>query len=209
MSDQTPSKGEITRSQILDVAYKLFMQNGYAGTSMRQIANACELTVGGIYGHFSSKEDIWVEVFEKFHPYHEMAPSLLDSQGETAEEWFRDAAIRIVKELEDREDIFNLMMIELVEFNGKHIGRLATHVLPTFEKIAPKYARFRKDLRSISPINISRAFAGLFFSYYVTDHFIPGVVRHLLNREKALGQFIDIFLFGILADSHPSRSKDV
>lgn len=205
MSTKNLSKGETTRSQILDIAYHLFLQNGFAGTSVREIANAASLTVGGIYAHFASKEHIWAEVFDTYHPYHQMIPSLIASEGDHAEALFRDAARRIVKDLEKREDIFNLMMIELVEFNGKHIALIIPNVLPHFTTLSKKFLRFQGNLRNISPTSLARAFMGLFFAYYATDHFIPPPLRHLVNRERALGEFIDIFLFGILTDDDPAR----
>ena len=58
------SKGEQTRARIVDAAYSLFIQRGYAATSMRAIAEASGLALGGLYAHFKGKEDIWVEVFQ-------------------------------------------------------------------------------------------------------------------------------------------------
>ncbi|MFA7117474.1 MAG: TetR/AcrR family transcriptional regulator [Sphaerochaetaceae bacterium] len=47
-----------TNERILEAAIRLFSQNGYDGTSMRQIATAVDLTEGAIYKHYQSKEAI-------------------------------------------------------------------------------------------------------------------------------------------------------
>lgn len=47
---------EDTRRQILDQAAKLLRTNGYASTSLRDIAAATRLKAGSIYYHFASKE---------------------------------------------------------------------------------------------------------------------------------------------------------
>ena len=54
------TKGERTRAVLLDAAKRLFVSNGYHGTSMRQIADEAGLALGGIYNHFGNKEDIFV-----------------------------------------------------------------------------------------------------------------------------------------------------
>lgn len=53
------SKGELTRESILEGAYQLFLRQGYHGTSMRQIAEEAGIALGGIYNHFSGKEEIF------------------------------------------------------------------------------------------------------------------------------------------------------
>jgi len=52
------------RAQILDQAAKLFRRHGYAATTLRQIAEATGIKAGSIYYHFSSKEEILVEVMD-------------------------------------------------------------------------------------------------------------------------------------------------
>lgn len=205
MSEPSSARGEENRDRILQVAYSLFIQKGFAATSVREIARGAGLTVGGVYAHFTGKEMIWEEVFDRCHPYHEILPLLLDAEGETCAEVFRSAAERVVGELEKRKDLFNLMFIELVEFNGKHLEQMALKALPMLNQIGMKFGRCHGRYREIAPLNLARAFAGLFFSLVVTDQFLPAFLRGQINREKAREEFVNIFLFGILADDDPSR----
>lgn len=46
------------RSRILDAALQLMSRHGSAGTSMRQLATACDLNVATIYHYFPSKAEI-------------------------------------------------------------------------------------------------------------------------------------------------------
>jgi AcrR family transcriptional regulator len=48
------------RDQILIEAARLFVQRGYDGISMREIAEACLLSKAGIYYHFKDKEDLFI-----------------------------------------------------------------------------------------------------------------------------------------------------
>lgn len=58
------SKGEETRQRIVAEAAKLFNQNGFAGASMSELMQATGLEKGGIYRHFSSKEELAAEAFD-------------------------------------------------------------------------------------------------------------------------------------------------
>jgi len=46
MASESLSKSEETRERIIAAAYRLFQQKGYAGTSIRDIAEAAGLTTG-------------------------------------------------------------------------------------------------------------------------------------------------------------------
>ncbi len=48
---------------VLDAAARLFAARGYAATSMRDIADACDMLPGSLYYHFAAKEDLLVAVY--------------------------------------------------------------------------------------------------------------------------------------------------
>ena len=54
-----------TRKAILDVSLELFADQGYGGTSLRQIADRLGITKAAIYHHFKAKEDIARAVVEE------------------------------------------------------------------------------------------------------------------------------------------------
>ena len=56
-------KGELTRERIIAQAAPLFNQRGFAGCSMQDIMEATGLEKGGLYRHFSSKEELGTAVF--------------------------------------------------------------------------------------------------------------------------------------------------
>lgn len=60
----TLKKGEITKQKIIEASASIFNQKGYAATSIDDIINATGLKQGGIYRHFSSKEDIAKACFQ-------------------------------------------------------------------------------------------------------------------------------------------------
>ncbi|ALF53458.1 TetR family transcriptional regulator [Nostoc piscinale CENA21] len=58
------SKGEETKTRILQQAAELFNQQGYAGSSISDIMRVTGLQKGGIYNHFSSKDELALQAFD-------------------------------------------------------------------------------------------------------------------------------------------------
>jgi TetR/AcrR family transcriptional repressor of nem operon len=56
-------KGELTRQRIIEMSAPVFNQRGFAGCSMQDLMEATGLEKGGIYRHFSGKEELAVEAF--------------------------------------------------------------------------------------------------------------------------------------------------
>ena len=52
------TKSEVSQKRVLDAAARIFRDNGYAGTTMRAIADAADLKAGSIYYHYKSKDDL-------------------------------------------------------------------------------------------------------------------------------------------------------
>jgi TetR/AcrR family transcriptional regulator, transcriptional repressor for nem operon len=57
------SKGELTRQRIIEQAAPLFNQRGFHGCSMQDVMTVTGLEKGGLYRHFSGKEELAGEAF--------------------------------------------------------------------------------------------------------------------------------------------------
>jgi AcrR family transcriptional regulator len=64
--DQPPEAGS-TRERILDVALDLFIEKGFDGTSLREIAEQLGFTKAALYYHFASKDDILMALHMRLH----------------------------------------------------------------------------------------------------------------------------------------------
>lgn len=200
MSDETQSKGERTRLAIEDAAVELFMERGYHATSMRQIAEHTGLALGGIYNHFLSKEEIFEAIIIDKHPYRKILPIILQTEGETVEDFLSNAVKVIMKELGAQPFYIKLMFIEIVEFNGKHgavmLKEIAPKILPVFEKLVNS----RKGLRVTNPAMLMRSFFGMIMSYFITEMLISNSVISKLMPKNSMDVYVDIFLHGILKE---------
>ncbi|MCD6246396.1 TetR/AcrR family transcriptional regulator [candidate division WOR-3 bacterium] len=53
------------RDKILNESMKLFLEHGYNGVSLNMILNACNISKGGFYHYFKSKEMLFNELMEE------------------------------------------------------------------------------------------------------------------------------------------------
>ena len=58
------TKGQQTRQKILEAVAPIFNKRGYEGSSLNDLMEATGLKKGGIYRHFSSKEELAAEAFD-------------------------------------------------------------------------------------------------------------------------------------------------
>ena len=199
MTVSSPTRGEQTRTAILQSAHDLFIKQGYHGTSMRQIALGAHIALGGLYNHFSSKEQVFEAVFKAFHPYHEVFPLIAAAQGANLDQLVHDAIKRMVLVVEGRPDFMNLMFIEMVEFKSIHAQQLFATLFPQGMQILQHFVdSYPEQIRSIPSPMVMRTFLGLFFGYYLTETALaPGAPPEF--QENAKKYFVDIYLHGILA----------
>ena len=194
-------KGEATRLAVEDAAISLFLEQGYHATSMRQIAERADLALGGIYNHFASKEEIFEAIVVDKHPYKRILPLVMETPGETAEEFLRNAFKVTVTELGKNPVYMKLMMIEMVEFNGRHgaamLKEIAPKVLPVFEQML----NIRKGLRITNPALFLRSFFGMIISYFITEMLVANSVIGKLMPKDVADVYIDMYLHGVLKES--------
>ena len=76
-----------TRERILDVALDLFTDQGFDGTSMREIAERLGISKPAIYYHFASKEEILMALHMRLHEFGRAALARLAGQTVTLQVW--------------------------------------------------------------------------------------------------------------------------
>ena len=61
----SPTKGEATRTRIVEAAVALFTEHGYDATTMRAIAQAAGVSTGNAYQYFAGKEHLVQAFYER------------------------------------------------------------------------------------------------------------------------------------------------
>jgi AcrR family transcriptional regulator len=87
--DRTTAAGDprSTRERILDTALDLFIEQGFDGTSLREIAERLRLTKAALYYHFSSKDDLLMALHLRVHAVGKEGLKRLIDGPATLEKW--------------------------------------------------------------------------------------------------------------------------
>jgi AcrR family transcriptional regulator len=197
----TMSRGAVdaaadTRKCIVEAAYTLFVRNGYHGTSMRMIADEAGLrSVAGIYNHFVSKERVFAQVVEAYHPLVRTLEPTEAARGRTQQGIVKSLAKHMIQSLLEDPGMFNLMLIEFVEHDGVHIDELRGVFMPQLVQMAKRVRAKKGRLRRMNPDILIQSLLGfvfsrVFFGWVFGDS--EGVNR------KDLGKHIDLYLNGVL-----------
>ena len=70
LSDEKISRSEATREHILDTAIRLFRENGFDETTMREVAGEVGVALGLAYHYFPSKEALVMAYYERVQRAH-------------------------------------------------------------------------------------------------------------------------------------------
>ncbi|BDG59010.1 TetR/AcrR family transcriptional regulator [Caldinitratiruptor microaerophilus] len=198
MTDEPETRS--TRDRILEAARDAFLRSGYHGTSMRTLAQACGLSVAGIYAHFENKEQI-LETLLADNPFRTLIEQVAALWNpDRPDESLRRISHLIVSRLDEHVAFYRLVFLDVMEFGGRHIRDVAAG---NFQRIGVSLVpRLREaieqgKIRDVPPLLILRAFLGLFISYVVTDRLIfSGLFP--FSEEETVDALIDIFLHGVV-----------
>lgn len=197
MTNVTSRDPEQTRQRILGAASDLFVDKGFAGVTLREVAQHSGVTKSLIHHHFGSKEALWGAVLEhNFARYYIGQKAELVNAAESLPELLQDGVRRYFHFLRDNPQMLRLfawgllagdaksgeMDIELVSLGAEHVRN------------AQQQGLLRDD---INPSHVMATFI-----YVCTQWFLnkkphadwPG----LGTDEAFLEDFLKIFMEGLL-----------
>lgn len=196
------TRGEQTRQAILSAAKGLFIRQGYAATTMRQIARDAGVTVAAIYNHFAGKEAIFDALLRQAVPLDDLSRLLDVSHGDTTEAVLRRLFRGVMALMAAHQDYLALALIDAQERDG---ATLVTLVPIMFARIVALHANLaagqeRGGLRDVPPHVFGRALASLVVGYALTERVgKPGITLNLPETDWA-DALADVFMRGVLAD---------
>ena len=202
MNASTPkkrlSRGESqaqTRTRLIETARQLFVERGYGGTSIRDIADGAGYSQGAFYSNFASKEDVLLELL-KGHMEAEGAQlsQVMESDGRTPEQIF--AELESWASTLNRDASWSMLSIEL---------QLHANRSPTF---AAKYQAVWDAHRARLGGVVGKLFATLgrtppaepeelAAAFMALAHGLA--LQGMGNRPDPSGRLILVFLRGLIA----------
>ena len=198
--DEPISKGDQARTEILEAARQLFIENGYNGTSMRAIAEAAGgRAVGGLYNHFKTKEEIFSAIIEEKNPYDELMVAItgVDPAVKTAPDFIHAMLAHILHVMPKHYDFFQIAQIDLREFQGAHLQRvLQTKLLPNVLGVISEVSVL-PGLKPIDPLGLMRVVASVVLGYMATRTLLPTGVFNDRTEDAWIELYIDMVLYGL------------
>lgn len=128
-----------TKERILEEALTLFSQNGYAGTSMSDIAGALGITKAALYKHFSAKEEMLNALLQKGEEQYQMKFGSLAHPPKIPEsiEELKELSLRQITYTMHAPDVKKYRKLFTIEqFHNERIAEFATmHFLTGLESL--------------------------------------------------------------------------
>ena len=196
-------RSEIATSKVLEAALELFSTQGYGATSMRQIAEVCEQSVGNLYHHFGSKEAIFQRLIDDYWE------RVLDPESPLQKIYTRadfpddleELAAAIERMVEENKASILLVFVDVIEHQGRHIRSFYETMADRFrEKYGPHFEELALEgrLADADPmVAVMVATRWLFYFYTVEKCF--GVPMHFgMDAQQAVDGFIRILRLGVL-----------
>lgn len=169
----TPESGR--RQEILDVALRLFVRDGYAATGIRAIAAEVGIREASIYHHFHSKDEIFGALIERASMGH------MRIQEVPADAGLREALLFIGHGFLDAMAVPSARdLVHLMLFEAAHQPELAEQYLSEVHERAVTSVAEVIDARMPpdSPLSaevLARIFSGALVSHVLHEERLAGV----------------------------------
>ena len=170
-------KSEASRKQVLDAAIRALAKNGYAKTSVNEIAITAGMSKGAVHYHFESKDDLIAQVLERCaRSMAERARAAWEAPGEP-----RDKIRRAIREMwaTRREGGAELRVLADLMAQGLHDPRLREPINGMF-----------KTTRTEVQANLVRTLQEFGLTPKVAPHVIPRLLVSTLDG-LALHNYFD------------------
>ena len=110
---RTKEEAAITREQLLKNALAVFSKNGYAATSLQDIAREAEVTRGAIYHHFGGKAELYNTLIREYSNRGSRIMGKAASEGGGLLDVLRRVFVRQLQAIEDDHEMQALMELYL------------------------------------------------------------------------------------------------
>jgi AcrR family transcriptional regulator len=184
----------LSREAILESAAQVIRQKGFHGASMADIAEAVPLKKASLYHHFSSKQDILLELLDRALVMVTGRMALVMSQDLPADEKLRLAMRSYLTTLSEQGDLVSVLLLEHrsldPEYNSRHIPNR-----DRFENMWRVLIKQGVDAGVFDCEDISMTVRGLMgvMNWTITWYRADGK----LNIDEISDHFANVFLHGL------------
>jgi AcrR family transcriptional regulator len=103
----------LTKEGILEAAAKIFSEKGYNATSMQDIADAVHLKKASLYYHFSSKQEILVDILDNALDLINNHLEQVLAQSLSPDEKIRQAMVSYFQTIAENQNLAAVLLMEM------------------------------------------------------------------------------------------------
>ena len=185
-------RGDKTKQEIRDAAYRLFAEKGFKEVTMKDICERTGLSRGGLYRHYESTGQIFQEIIDTFSAKQKDEVFMKIEQKVPAVEILEGLLSKYEKEMNDYENSLSLAICEY--YSNPAIPKEDNSVKRQYEiskstwNALIDYGMGTKELRRVNPESV---FHVLVFAYQGVrmysrlmdlDRDIPAQIRKEIER---------------------------
>jgi AcrR family transcriptional regulator len=194
------------QQRILDAAKRLFLSQGYNGSNLRDIAREAQVSMGGIYHHFASKEEIYKSLLQSSDVAQDMFQILRLFQAPDFPDNLAAVADAIARTVRKHKDSFKLFYIDVLEFQGRHVKSVIQGFRERFVELSELLlARRAGELASVHPAILMRVMIDVFIHTRLEEVMLEQSLaeRLGLSEEEVMRQMAEVILRGALRRPAP------
>lgn len=202
------SRAQAKRDQILGAAKKLFLERGFAGTSMEAIREEAGVSKPTVYNYYSAKEELFVDVLRR-HIDENFGDWLREeAMGEdfpATREELRDVLMRLVERFFAtlmRPEYIALLRVVIAETpRFPHLGELLKQMAP--ERMMKLVATLLKRANERGIVEVEdvdaarRMLIGPFLIYILLDGLLVGDSEPRKPEKGRIEVIIDLYMKAI------------
>ena len=189
-------------SPLLAAAFEVFKREGYANTTLAQIAKQADCPVADIATEYRDTAQILAAVLKAYSPQADMRAALLAVEGESAEDLIRDSTHRLIGVIQRHMPFFELAAVDMQVNGGNMLSALMTPLLPSVLQFTERL-NATGQLRPVPTPALARTFLSLLIGYIVSERAMPSALQMMMRifPQKAwLDSMVDLLLYGVLED---------
>jgi len=194
-STQNVSLVENRHQQIVDGACRLFFKKGYHPTTMREIANACGMSIGQLYHYISCKEDVLYLVMKHMQDlwYTYLKRSSLEQINDPMER-LRKALARSIEFMIENKKLVQFMYSESKYLDKKYYR---IFIRMHHDNVVGFWRRLLDDINKTRPIKNDLDFLSSLTAYLLAFLALSGWTLNEKENEQHADTLVGFILKGL------------
>ncbi len=203
--------GEQRRAQIVDVARRLFAEQGFKGTSTRHIARDARISETMIFKHFPTKKRLYQAILDSVACGRKYSiEERLYYTDYTLQDVLRKLVVMLLDEYEKDPVILKLLLHSGLESNQLADEIFSEHKKRLIDYVAYEIAeRVKKGaFRKVDPELAAQAFMGMLMDYALSRTILQREEYRNRPTKEVADAFVQMFFEGICKDGKPAMCRN-